>query len=133
MLYRLVTGKQGDNELRIDYTVLCGSSLLYVVGALISGVSFYLLVRGVYPNHVEAGLLYMIGAYNLSGALGMVTPILPSGIGIRDGALLVLLTIIIPPDIALIVTGLARLWSLFVDILFFMIASSINRFKYKIF
>jgi uncharacterized membrane protein YbhN (UPF0104 family) len=67
--------------------------------------------------------VYCVGAYNLAGALGMATPILPSGIGVRDGVLLLLLTFVLPSEIAVALTVLSRLWSVIVDLLFYLLAA----------
>lgn len=68
-----------------------------------------------------------MGAFNLAGAIGMLAIAVPSGLGVRDGIQLILLGVIMPPEIALAITVAARLWSLLIDVLFFVIAAVLHR------
>lgn len=98
---------------------MIASAGFYALGAMISGVGFFLLALGFAPDHVWDYALFLIAAYNVAGVLGMIAFFAPSGIGIKDGALLFSLTVILPYDIALLLTVVARAWVLAVDLLFF--------------
>lgn len=94
---------------------------LYVIGSIISGLSYFYVVLAVWPSLTVADLFFIIAAVNLAGVAGTITPLLPSGIGVRDTTLLVLLSQIMPIEVALAVTVFSRLWSILIDILFFLI------------
>jgi hypothetical protein len=120
--YVIVRRNEPDSNIKLSGKVALKSILFYWVGALLSGTSFFLLAKAVYPDISLELYLYCVGAYNLAGAVGMITPIVPSGIGVRDGALLAMLTLVLPAEIAVALTVLSRLWSIVVDILFLGIA-----------
>ncbi|EIC21285.1 lysylphosphatidylglycerol synthase domain-containing protein [Thiorhodovibrio frisius] len=126
--YTLVKKSAPGDELRINLSAIAKSFLLYACGALISGISFYFMCRAFYPATDSQHLLYLTGAYNLAGALGMATPLLPSGIGVREGVLFALLAVIFPLEIALSLTVVGRLWSAAIDLLFFLVASAAQKF-----
>ena len=94
---------------------------LYIIGSIISGLSYFYVVLAVWPSLTVVELFFIIAAVNLAGVAGTITPLLPSGIGVRDTTLLVLLSQIIPIEVALAVTVFSRLWSILIDILFFLI------------
>jgi hypothetical protein len=120
--YVVIRKQEPTPELTINGKAVFKSFYLYSIGAFLSGTSFFLLAKAVDPIISLDLYLYCIGAYNLAGALGMATPLLPSGIGVRDGVLLVLLTIVLPAEIALALTVLSRLWSAAVDLLFYVLS-----------
>ncbi len=117
--YLIIKQKEPGSDLKINGAASFKSFILYSIGAFLSGSSFFLLVNAVYPSISSSLYLYLVGAYNISGAIGMATPLIPSGIGVRDSILLVLLSIVLPVEIAVVLTVLSRLWSAVVDVLFY--------------
>jgi len=87
------------------------SVLSWVVG----GIGFYLFVDSVFavqPDYV----LIVTGALAISSTLGLVALFAPSGLGIREGVLVYLLSAIMPSAVAVVVSVLTRLWMTFIEI-----------------
>jgi uncharacterized membrane protein YbhN (UPF0104 family) len=61
----------------------------------------------------------------------MIAVFAPSGLGVRDGIQLVLLSLIFPNEIALAITIFSRLWSAAVDVLFYLVAELTYRLKIR--
>ena len=116
-----------SKEFSINGKTTLRSFALYVIGSIISGLSYYYVVLAIWPSLPHIDLIFIIAAVNLAGVAGTVTPLLPGGIGVRDATLLVLLTQILPKEVALAVTVFSRLWSIAIDILFYLI----TRVKYS--
>jgi len=129
VVYRIVKKKTGGQELRTNMRAVTRSYLLYAIGTLIMGSMYYFLTLALYPEITPDSYLYLVGAFSLAGALGMATPFVPSGLGVRDGAQLILLSIIMPKEIALAITIFSRLWSAIIDVGFYIIAHGIYRAK----
>ena len=127
--YMLVRKKEPEAELRINGKAVLRSFLLYVVGAFIAGLSYFFLARGLAIETSWRDFLFIVGAFNLAGALGMVAIFTPSGLGVRDGVQLVLLSLIFPNEIALVITIFSRLWSAAVDVLFYFVAEFVYRLR----
>lgn len=127
-VFRLVRKKAAYDELRTNGKATFRSYLLYVIGALIAGGSYYLLTASLYPQIDLGAYWYIVGAFTLAGALGMATPLVPSGLGVRDGVQLVLLSLIMPKEIALAVTVFSRLWSALIDVLFYLVSRIAYRY-----
>lgn len=117
--FRLIRRRAAYSELQTNSRATVQSFALYVIGALIAGSSYYLLTAALYPEIGLESYWYIVGAFTLAGALGMATPFVPSGLGVRDGIQLILLSLIMPKEIALAVTVFSRLWSVAVDVLFY--------------
>jgi uncharacterized membrane protein YbhN (UPF0104 family) len=114
-------------ELRINGRAVVRSFLLFSVGTFISGTASYLIVLAIAPQASLSWYFYVVGAFGISGAIGIATPFLPSGIGVRDGVLLVLLTAIMPKELALAVTVFTRIWQVAADAAFLGIAAFVYR------
>jgi uncharacterized membrane protein YbhN (UPF0104 family) len=126
--YRLIRRKEAYGQLRVNAKAVIQSYLLYLVGAFIAGASYYFLAASL-SSQVQAEMFwFIIGTLSLAGALGMATPFVPSGLGVREGVQLVLLSIILPKEIALVITIASRLWSAAVDVLFYIYAKLISKY-----
>lgn len=123
--YKIIRKKSIDTtDLASSTTVLRGA-LLYIVGALLSGAALFFIAKAVYPTLGYDNMLFVIGVSNLAGALGMLAIFAPSGIGVREGILLGLLSIVMPTEFALLVTVTSRLWDVALDGIFFAIGKSV--------
>lgn len=120
--YKLLKKKTLDEEhLANGKTIMTGAGL-YAVGAVISGVSFFYMAKAVFPDLLYSDALFVIGTASLAGAVSMLAVFTPSGLGVREGIQLALLSLIMPTELALVVTVFTRLWSIVTDLLFFGLA-----------
>ncbi len=126
LVFRKLAGRAHHAELSSNLRSVYSSFALYSVGALISGTSYYLLTCSAVDDLGWQLFLYIVGAYSFAGAVGMAVPLLPSGLGVRDGAQLVLLSAVFPKETALVLVVYSRLWSSLVDVLFYLLASAMD-------
>ena len=80
------------------------------------GVAFFLFIKGIYPVYLTQ-LPIIIGIYPLAWSIGFMSLITPSGLGVREGILSVLLVNCLPPAAAILMALLSRLWGMCADIL----------------
>lgn len=124
--YRLIKKKPFAREHYASGHTISKGFALYIVGALLSSLSLFFIAKAVYPALGYDQLLFVMGVGTLSGAVSMVAIFAPSGLGVREGIQLALLSLIMPTEYALVVTVVTRLWSILVDMLFFAVAKSLN-------
>jgi len=105
-------------------TIASGAAL-YVISALLSGLSLFFIAKSVYPSLGVGELAFVMGAGNLASAASMLAVFAPSGVGVREGIQLVLLSAIMPKEFALLVTVLTRLWSIALDFAFLSLSKLI--------
>ena len=75
------------------------------------GTAFFLFIKSLYP--VTASQLFSVtGIYAVAWSIGFLSVITPSGLGVREGVLSLLLTSVLPPATAMLVALLSRLWTL---------------------
>ncbi|MDB5170197.1 MAG: hypothetical protein JWN82_593 [Candidatus Saccharibacteria bacterium] len=107
-----------SEELRINGAAVRRAFSLYVVGTFLMGSACFFVIWSVVPGLHLYDIWFVVGTFGLATVAGMAAPFAPSGLGIRDGVQLVLLTAIMPKELALAATVLVRLWSVCLDLLF---------------
>jgi uncharacterized membrane protein YbhN (UPF0104 family) len=81
----------------------------------IGGIGFYLFVDSVLPVSLRH-ILFLAGSLAFSSTLGLIALFAPGGLGVREGALVFLLSAIMPPSVAVVVSILTRLWMTLIEI-----------------
>ncbi len=128
-LFKWLIRKPINDELKNNKRSVIRSFLLYSVGAFVSGASYFFMTSSIVSELSWHLFFYIVGAYSLAGAIGMAVPLLPSGLGVRDGVQLILLSVIFPKETALILVVFSRLWSSFIDVLFYVLTSACETFS----
>lgn len=89
---------------------------LYILLWGLLGIAFFLFIRGFSP--VSTSQLFRVtGIYAIAWSLGFLSVVTPSGLGVREGVLSLLLTSVLPPATATWVALLSRLWTLSAELL----------------
>jgi uncharacterized membrane protein YbhN (UPF0104 family) len=86
-----------------------------IISWVIGGVGFYLFVDSVYPV-APPYILFLTGALAISSTLGLIAIFAPSGLGVREGALVYLLLLMMPAPVAVIISILTRIWMTLIEI-----------------
>ncbi len=115
LAYRLFKKKTLALEHYASTRTISTGAAMYTVGALINGVSLFFIAKAMYPDLGYEQLSFVIGVGTLAGAVSMLAVFAPSGLGVREGIQLALLSLIMPTEIALLVTVATRLLSLLCD------------------
>lgn len=103
-------------------TLLWAVGCSLVVSMLTGAVA--VLLGGAVDRAAFDHPLFLFGAYNLAGALGMAFVIAPSGIGAREAIQLPLFTMVLSPEAALAVVLLCRVAEVVTDGLFYGVSAS---------
>lgn len=123
VVYKLLKRKQFPQEHYVSFDSVSKGFGMYIIGAIISSASLFFVALSVYPELSYNELLYVMGVGTLAGAVSMLAIFAPSGLGVREGIQLVLLSVIMPTEYALVITVLTRLWGIVTDFIFFILAS----------
>jgi hypothetical protein len=106
VLYRL---KKERIEETITYKDILQLFFMYNGIVLIQGIAFYLFVNALCYVPLD-NLLVLTGSLAVAGALGTLSFFSPSGLGVREGILALLLSSSVVAPIAVLISLLARLW-----------------------
>lgn len=101
-------------------TTLLKILLLEMIVWLLFGLSLFVLINSIHPIPVSE-FFYVCGSFSLSSIIGFFAIFAPAGIGVREGILIIILSKIIPPEIAGVVAVLSRLFLILAELLLFFI------------
>jgi len=99
----------------IHYSEILWVLFICILSWVVGGVGFYLFVGAVFPVSVHH-VLFITGTLAGSNIAGLLAVFAPVGFGVREGALVYLLSFIMPASVAVIVSILTRLWMTVIEI-----------------
>ena len=119
VVYKIIKKKTFPAEHKASNETLLQGSFLYAVASVGIGLAFFFIAKAVYEPLSYSDLLFVIGASNLASAVSMLAVFAPSGLGVREGIQVVLLSLIMPVEFSLLIAVITRLWSVVIDLIFF--------------
>ncbi len=90
--------------------------LRYVVVWLAMGLSYAALVRALTPVPV-AIVPHLVASWTGAYVVGFLSLLTPSGLGVREGVMILLLNPVLPPPLPALVAVVARLWMVLGELL----------------
>ena len=113
--WTLVRFKREPVSLSMSYLDILFVLFICIVSWVIGGIGFYLFVDSVYPV-TPSYILFLTGALAISSTLGLIAIFAPSGLGVREGALVYILSFMMATPVAVILSILTRIWITFIEI-----------------
>jgi uncharacterized membrane protein YbhN (UPF0104 family) len=101
--------------LSISYRDISWILLVCILSWIIGGIGFWIFVDSVFAIPSQH-ILFLTGALALSSTLGLIALFAPSGLGVREGVLVYLLSHLMPGGVAVIISVLTRIWMTLVEI-----------------
>ena len=92
----------------------------WFVGAwLVMGLAVWVVARSLAPAGSDGARLLLVSVcgFSLAGVLGMVSFLVPAGVGVRDGVLLLLLAGLVPQPVGIAIAVISRFETVLVDVL----------------
>jgi glycosyltransferase 2 family protein len=111
----LMKFKREPVSLLISYSNILLIVFVCVIAWVIGGIGFYFFVNSVFSVSSQH-VLFLTGSLAFSSILGLISVFAPSGLGVREGALVYLLSSVMPAPVAVIISVLTRLWMTFIEI-----------------
>ena len=115
-----------DMEIPITYGEMIKVVLMFIGNWVIVGVGFYMLTCSIYPIPMSE-MLYSAGIFGLSCIIGILAIFAPSGLGVREGILVLGLGLIMPEEYAVIISIVSRLWMTVSELALIGIAFVVNQ------
>lgn len=98
----------------------------YLLTWVLYGSGLYLLGRAIYPLPLSA-LPGISASFAIAWVIGFLSLITPSGIGVREGVLTLLLTTMMPQPVALLLALAARVWLTVAELCTLAVALLVSR------
>jgi hypothetical protein len=114
--------------LSISYFEILWILFICILTWAVGGIGFYLFIDSIIPVSSKH-ILFLTGSLAFSGTLGLVAIFAPSGLGVREGALVYLLSFIMATPVAVIISILTRIWMTLIEIGLIGMVYLISRFQ----
>jgi hypothetical protein len=111
----LVRFKREPVSLSISYLDILWILFVCIISWIVGGVGFYFFVNSVYPVAPQY-ILFLTGALAISSTLGLIALFAPSGLGVREGVLVYLLSFMMATPVAVIISVVTRIWMTLIEI-----------------
>lgn len=118
--------KKDDMEIPFSYFQMLKVVFLFVLNWLIVGTGFYLLTCSIYPVPASQWL-YVGGVYGLSVIIGLISLFAPSGIGVREGIMILGFNLIMPEEYSVVISIVSRLWITIAELILILGAFIVNQ------
>ena len=122
--------KKEDIRIPFTYPQMLKVVFLFILNWMIVGTGFYILTCSMYQLPVSQ-LLFTGGIFGLSAIIGILAIFAPSGIGVREGIMVLGLGLIMPNEYAVIISIVSRLWMSVSELILIGIAWVVNRIRNK--
>jgi uncharacterized membrane protein YbhN (UPF0104 family) len=111
----LIRFKREPISLSISYSNILWILLVCIISWTVGGVGFYFFVASVYPTAPQY-ILFLTGALAISSTLGLIAVFAPSGLGVREGVLVYLLSFMMATPVAVVISIVTRIWMTLIEI-----------------
>lgn len=113
--WALMRFKREPLSLTISYLDILWILFVCIISWIVGGMGFYFFVNSVYPVPPQY-ILFLTGALAMSSTVGLIALFAPSGLGVREGALVYLLSLLMATPVAVIISILTRIWMTLIEI-----------------
>jgi hypothetical protein len=113
--WTLARFKKDPVSLSISYSDILWILVVSIISWVVGGVGFYLFVDSVYPMGPQY-ILFLTGALASSNTIGLIALFAPAGLGVREGALVYILSLVMAAPVAVVISILTRIWMTLIEI-----------------
>ena len=111
----LIRLKKEPVSISISYPEIIFVLFFCILAWVVGGIGFYLFTDSIIPVSSKH-ILFLTGSLAFSSTLGLIAIFAPSGLGVREGALVYLLSYVMPGPVAVIISVLTRIWMTLIEI-----------------
>lgn len=97
-------------EIPMKYSQMLKVVLLFIGNWLIVGFGFFILTKSICPTVEWNQMLYCAGIWGVSAIMGILAIFAPSGLGVREGIIMLGLGMIMSEGDAAVISVVSRLW-----------------------
>ena len=124
----LMKFKKEPIVLSISYSEILWILWVNILAWIVGGIGFYLFAESIFPLSLKY-ILFLTGSLAFSSTLGLIAIFAPSGLGVREGALVFFLSHVMPGPIAVVISVLTRIWMTLIEIGLIGVIYLLERFR----
>jgi glycosyltransferase 2 family protein len=121
----------GQVSFDIKYRDILNIVMMNVLNWLALGLAVFMLINSIFPTPLRH-LLFIISAISSASFIGLISPLTPAGLGVKEGILILILAVILPKPIAGVISVLLRLWIILAESILACIVFILNKIRVKV-
>jgi hypothetical protein len=117
LFFRLARRKV-EHNLRVTWRAIGEMTGLYSLGYVLLGVTYFFSLKSFIPDLSSSLFAFTTAGISIAGTMGILALFAPSGLGVREGFIVLFLSLAIPVEHAVVSAIVLRITALLMDVAF---------------
>jgi glycosyltransferase 2 family protein len=117
-LFVRLTKRQVENNIRVTFAAVGEMTGLYSIGYLLLGVTYFFSLKSFMPGLDSSLFAFTTAGISIAGTMGILALFAPSGLGVREGFIVLFLSMAMPAELAVVSALVLRATALLMDLAF---------------
>lgn len=119
------------NNIKVTWTAIGEMTGLYSFGYLLLGITYYFSLKAFMPDLPFSLFAFTTAGISIAGTMGILALFAPSGLGVREGFIVLFLSLAIPVELAVVSAIVLRITALVMDVAFLGVCMGGRRLIFK--
>jgi uncharacterized membrane protein YbhN (UPF0104 family) len=107
-----------ENNIKVTALALGEMTALYSLGYFILGLSYFSCLKSFMPDLAPSLFAFTTAGISIAGTMGILALFAPSGLGVREGFIVLFLSLAMSVELAVVAAAVLRLSAFVVDLAF---------------
>ncbi|HUW69841.1 MAG TPA: hypothetical protein VMX33_06375 [bacterium] len=117
LFFRLARRKV-EHNLRVTWLAIGEMTGLYSLGYILLGLTYFFSLKSFIPDLSPSLFAFTTAGISIAGTMGILALFAPSGLGVREGFIVLFLSIAMPVELAVVSAIVLRVTALLMDLAF---------------
>jgi glycosyltransferase 2 family protein len=113
-----IAKKKVESNIEVTFSALGEMTALYSVAYLILGTAYFLSLKSFMPDLGISLFAFTTAGISIAGTMGILALFAPSGLGVREGFIVLFLSMAMPAELAVVAALVLRVTNLLMDFAF---------------
>lgn len=113
-----VMRRSTEHNIRVTWTAIGEMTGLYSIGYLLLGLTYFFSLKSFIPTLAPSLFAFTTAGISIAGTMGILALFAPSGLGVREGFIVLFLSLAMPVELAVVAAIVLRVTALLMDLSF---------------
>ncbi len=113
-----IAKRSTEHNIRVTWTAIGEMTGLYSVGYLFLGLTYFFSMKSFMPMLSPSLFAFTTAGISIAGTMGILALFAPSGLGVREGFIVLFLSLAMPTELAVVSAIVLRVTALIMDLAF---------------
>jgi hypothetical protein len=117
-LFLRIAKRSTGHNIRVTWSAIGEMTGLYSVGYLLLGLTYFFSLKSFMPTLSPSLFAFTTAGISIAGTMGILALFAPSGLGVREGFIVLFLSLALPMELAVVSAIVLRVTALIMDLAF---------------